>query len=101
MVFEPRVSVYRILVFFYTPVTLPLGFEGWVGLAQEDMVQGLSRKVEYFCCGGGGGHMKEKVRVEILGGIRLWTTLNTIRKNLGLTKYIERRNHKIFNRGMI
>lgn len=45
--------------------------------------------------------MKEKVRVEILGGIRLWTTLNTIRKNLGLTKYIERRNHKIFNRGMI
>lgn len=55
MVFEPRVSVYRILVFFYTPVTLPLGFEGWVGLAQEDMVQGLSRKVEYFCCGGGGG----------------------------------------------
>ena len=51
MVFKPRVSVSRTLVFFYRPVTMPLGFEGWVGLAQEDMVQGLSRKVEYFCWG--------------------------------------------------
>lgn len=34
-------------------VDLDSGFEGWVGLAQEDMVQSPSRKMEYFgMCGG-------------------------------------------------
>lgn len=46
-------------------------------------------------------HVKKKVGVERLDGTRLWRTLNIITKNLGFIIYIERRNHKIFNRGMI
>lgn len=45
--------------------------------------------------------MKEKVGVERLGGITLWGTLKTITMNLDFTKYIERRNHKFSNRGLI
>ena len=46
-------------------------------------------------------HMKEKVKVEILDGIDYGMILNTVRKNLGLAKHVERRNHKIFNSGVI
>ena len=42
-----------------------LDFERWVGLAQEDMGQGLSRKVEYC----GGGAYEGEGKVEILDGI--------------------------------
>ena len=45
--------------------------------------------------------MKEKVKVEILDGIDYGMILNTVRKNLGLAKHVERRNHKIFNSGVI
>lgn len=45
--------------------------------------------------------MKEKVKSGNIGWNRLWTTLNTVRENLGLAKHVGKRNHKIFNRRLI
>lgn len=78
-------------------VDLDLGFKGRRGLGRKMWLRGFLGAWNTL----GGVHLKEKVRVGILDGIRLWMTLYTVTKNLGLTKYVERRNRKIFNRGVI